>query len=53
MLDETGRDHLIASIAGHAGPPDVTDETKARVSEYWRNVHPDLGAHVAKALNGG
>jgi catalase len=53
VLDETGRDHLVGNIAGHAGAPEVTAETRTRVSEYWRKVHPDLGARVAKALNGG
>jgi catalase len=53
VLDETGRDHLVANIAGHAGAPEVTAETKVRVTDYWRNVHPDLGARVGKELNGG
>ena len=40
-------------IAGHAGAPEVTAEMKSRVTDYWRNVHPDLGARVGKELNGG
>jgi hypothetical protein len=31
----------------------VTADMKARVIEYWGSVHPDLGARVAKELNGG
>jgi catalase len=52
VLDDTGRDHLVSNIAGHASAPEVTDETKSRVAEYWRKVHPELGARVAKELNG-
>ena len=53
VLDDTGRDHLVSNIAGHAGAPEVTAEMKSRVTDYWRNVHPDLGARVGKELNGG
>jgi catalase len=53
VLDETGRDHLVTNIVGHASKPEVTSDMKARVGEYWRSVHPDLGARVAKGLNGG
>jgi catalase len=42
----------VANIVGHAGAPEVTAETKTRVVEYWRNVHPELGAQVGKGLNG-
>jgi catalase len=52
VLDDTGRDHLVSNIAGHASAPEVTAETKSRVAEYWRKVHPELGARVAKELNG-
>jgi hypothetical protein len=31
----------------------VTAEVLPRVIEYWRSVHPDLGARVAKGVNGG
>jgi len=30
----------------------VTADMKSRVIEYWRNVHPDLGARLSKELNG-
>jgi catalase len=53
VLDETGRDHLVANIVGHASKAEVTSDMKARVADYWRSVHPDLGARVAKGLNGG
>ena len=53
VMTDTDRDHLVANIVAHAGAPEVTADTRFRVSEYWRNVHPDLGARVAKGLNGG
>jgi catalase len=52
VLDDTGRDHLVTNIAGHAGAPEVTAETKRRVAQYWGNVHHELGARVSKELNG-
>jgi len=33
VLDDTGRDHLVSNIAGHAGAPEVTAEIKARVTD--------------------
>ncbi len=53
VLSEADRDHLVTNIAGHAGAPEVTADMKARVVEYWSSVHTDLGARVAKELNGG
>jgi catalase len=53
VMSDTDRDHLVNNIVAHASAPEVTVETKSRVSEYWRNVHADLGARVAKGLNGG
>jgi len=53
VMSETDRDHLVTNITLHAGAAEVTAETKARVTDYWRNVHPDLGARVGKELNGG
>ena len=35
------------NILGHAGDPDVTDEMKPRIVEYWTNVDADVGAAVA------
>jgi len=43
----------VANIAGHAGVPEVTPEMRSRVADYWRKVPDDLGARVAKTLNGG
>lgn len=34
----------------HAGSQPT--EVMPRVIEYWTSVHPDLGAQVAKQLNG-
>jgi catalase len=53
VLDEVGRENLVTNIIGHASKPEVTGDMKGRVAEYWRSVHPDLGARVAKGLNGG
>jgi len=53
VMSDTDRDHLVTNIALHAGAPEVTAEMRARVTDYWRNVHPDLGARVGKELNGG
>jgi catalase len=53
VLSETDREHLVANITDHASAPEVTADMKARVIDYWRNVHDDLGARVAKSLNGG
>jgi catalase len=52
VLTDTERDHLVTNIVGHASAPEVTADMKARVVEYWRNVHPELGAQVGKGLNG-
>jgi catalase len=49
-LTETDREHLVSNIAGHANAPEVTPDMKARVVEYWTNVHADLGAGVAKEI---
>jgi catalase len=52
VLDDTGREHLATNIIGHASQG-TTPDMKARVIEYWRAVDPELGAAVAKGLNGG
>ncbi|MBI1757645.1 MAG: catalase [Actinobacteria bacterium] len=52
VLTETERDHLAGNIAGHASQG-VTPPVLQRVLEYWNNVDADLGARVAKGLNGG
>jgi catalase len=53
VLTETDREHLIGNICAHASAPEVTTDMKSRVVEYWRNVHPELGAQVGKGLDGG
>jgi catalase len=53
VMSETDQEHLVANICAHASAPEVTTEMKARVVEYWRNVHPELGAQVGKGLDGG
>jgi catalase len=52
VLTETDRAHLVSNITGHASAPEVTDDMKKRVVEYWTNVHPELGAAVAKGMTG-
>jgi catalase len=51
-MSETDREHLVTNIASHIRGG-VTAGMLPRVIEYWRNVHPDLGARVAKEVNGG
>jgi catalase len=50
VLSDTDRANLAGNIVGHASRPEVTDEMKARVVEYWRNVAKELGDNVAKGL---
>ncbi|WP_017539760.1 catalase [Nocardiopsis halophila] len=50
VLTESERTNMVGNIVGHASAPEVTDDMKKRVVEYWTNVHPDLGAGVAKGL---
>ncbi|SKA34399.1 catalase [Marinactinospora thermotolerans DSM 45154] len=50
VLSETDRANMVSNIVGHASAPEVTADMKKRVVEYWTNVHPDLGAGVAKGL---
>lgn len=52
VLSASDRDHLVANIVDHAGHG-VSAATRQRVIEYWRNVHPDLGARVEKGLASG
>jgi catalase len=53
VMSETDQEHLVANICAHASAREVTAGMKARVVEYWRNVHPELGAQVGKGLDGG
>jgi catalase len=50
-MTDSDRDHLITNITAHV-KAGVLPETQPRVIEYWTNVSPDLGARVAKELNG-
>jgi catalase len=50
VLSDTDRANLAGNIVGHASRPEVTNEMKARVVEYWRNVAKELGDNVAKGL---
>jgi catalase len=51
VLSETDRAHLVTNIVGHI-KGGVHADVVPRVIEYWRQVDPDLGARVAKGLNG-
>jgi len=53
VMTPTEQEHLVANICAHAGAPEVTTDMKARVVEYWRCVHPELGAQVGKGLDAG
>jgi catalase len=52
VLSDTEVDHLAENIIGHATNA-VTPEIQKRVIEYWTNVDSDLGARVAKGIQGG
>ena len=54
VMSETARKHLLTNIIGHASlDPGLKPDVASRVGEYWRQVDPDLGAMVAKALGDG
>jgi catalase len=50
MTDED-RDHLVTNITGHI-KNGVTAQLRPRVIEYWTNISSDLGARIAKEVNG-
>ncbi|WP_336209826.1 catalase [Nonomuraea sp. LPB2021202275-12-8] len=50
VLYDSDRAHLVSNIVGHASAPEVTDDTKKRVVDYWSNIHKDLGRSVALGL---
>jgi catalase len=52
VMTDTDREHLVTNIVSHVRTG-VQPEVAQRVIEYWSNVHPELGAQVAKQLNGG
>jgi catalase len=54
VLDETGRRNLANNIIGHATSEHGAEgDVRRRVVEYWTSVDTELGARVAKGLNGG
>jgi catalase len=51
VMSETDQEHLLTNIIGHATHgPGLDPDVARRVGDYWRQVDPDLGANVAKAL---
>ncbi|MGN9785008.1 catalase [Nonomuraea sp. ZG12] len=50
VLSDTDRAHMVSNIVGHASAPEVTDDMKKRVVEYWTNIHKDLGHSVSQGL---
>jgi catalase len=54
VMSETEQEHLLTNIIGHATHgPGLDADVARRVGDYWRQVDPDLGANVAKALEHG
>ena len=54
VMSETDKEHLLTNIIGHATHgPGLDRDVATRVRDYWRQVDPDLGANVAKALEPG
>jgi catalase len=51
VLNDQDRDHLVTNITSHI-KGGVHGGTLPRVLDYWRNVSADLGARVAKQVNG-
>ena len=50
VLSPTDTDHLVNNIVSHLRQ-DVSPAVTTRVIEYWRDIHTDIGARVAKQLN--
>ena len=54
VMSETDQEHLLTNIIGHATHgPGLDADVARRVGDYWRQVDPDLGTNVAKALEHG
>ena len=53
VMTPTDQEHLVVNICAHASAPEVTVDMKSRIVEYWRCVHPELGAQVGKGLDAG
>jgi len=59
VLDDTGRDYLVANIVGSITEPSIGMEDDAkrheiqrRILKHWYRVHPDFGAGVEKSISG-
>jgi catalase len=52
VMTDIDREHLITNIVNHV-KAGVHPDVVPRVVEYWRSVHPDLGAQVEKELSAG
>jgi catalase len=52
VLDDAGRDDLVANVVGHASAG-VGSDMQQRVVAYWSSVDPQLGAQVAAGLGHG
>ncbi|MEV0381840.1 catalase [Nonomuraea sp. NPDC050643] len=50
VLSDGDRANMVGNIVGHASAPEVTDDMRKRVVEYWTNIHKDLGSRVAQGL---
>ncbi|MGH9094822.1 MAG: catalase, partial [Acidimicrobiales bacterium] len=49
IMDDTGREHLVTNIVGHASN-EVARETQLRVVAYWSSVDKGIGRGVAEGL---
>jgi catalase len=49
VLDDDARHRLISNIAGHLSDG-VSDKVLARAVEYWKNIDPELGDQVERAV---
>jgi catalase len=52
VLDDTGRDQLVANIVAHARDG-VLDDVLRRVIDYWGKIDPGIGTRVAAGLGRG
>jgi len=49
VMDDAQRERLVSNIAGHLRDG-VTEPVLERAFEYWKNVHPELGERVERAV---
>jgi catalase len=52
VMTEVDKEHLVTNIVSHV-KAGVHSDLVPRVIEYWDRVHSEIGAQVAKQLNGG